>query len=100
MFGGHSPVGGMPDRVIESDAVSEYISSGWEKIYGGKLEFIDSPDEMIRRTLDHIDKKRANLGLAAYDPQQFGKSGDKRMLELETLPIELRREQIYGAAAD
>jgi carbon-monoxide dehydrogenase catalytic subunit len=100
IFGGHSPVGGMPDRVSESDAVAHYISDGWEKLLGGKLEFVDDPDEMIRRTLAHIDKKRANLGLPVYDPGRFGKSGDARMLEFEALPFEQRREMVYGVAAD
>ena len=100
IFGGHSPVGGMPDRVTDSADVASYISQGWEKLYGGKLEFVDDPDEMIRRTLEHIDKKRANLGLPAYDPQRFGHSGDERMLEFEQLPLDQQRELIYGVAAD
>jgi hypothetical protein len=90
----------MPDRVSESDAVAEYLSEGWEKIYGGKMEFVDDPDEMIRRTLAHIDKKRANLGLPAYDPERFGRSGDQRMLDLEKLPLADQRAMIYGVAAD
>jgi carbon-monoxide dehydrogenase catalytic subunit len=100
IFGGHSPVSGMPDRVEESDIVAHYISEGWEKLYGGKLEFVEDPDEMIRRALNHIDQKRANLGLPAYDPDRFGRSGDQRMLELELLPVEQQRELIYGEAAD
>jgi len=100
MFGGASPVSGMPDRIADSTIVAEYISKGWEEIYGGKLEFVEDPDEMIRRTLDHIDTKRADLGLSEYDASQFGKSGDMRMLELESLPLEKRREAIYGVAAD
>jgi anaerobic carbon-monoxide dehydrogenase catalytic subunit len=97
IFGGASPVSGMPDRVSDSDIVSRYMSEGWEKLYGGKMEFIPDPDEMIAKTLEHIDKKRAALGLAAYDPSQFGKSGDARMLEIEQLPLEERRTAIYGA---
>jgi carbon-monoxide dehydrogenase catalytic subunit len=100
MFGGHSPVSGMPDRVEESDIVAHYISEGWEKLYGGKLEFVEDPDEMIRRTLNHIDLKRTNLGLPAYDPGRFGRSGDQRMLDFELLPVEQQRELIYGEAAD
>ena len=100
MFGGASPVSGMPDRVADSTIVSEYISSGWEEIYGGKLEFVADPDDMIQRTLDHIDKKRAELGLPEFDPNKFGRSGDTRMIELETLPLEERRKAIYGVAAD
>ncbi len=98
IFGGSSPVGGMPDKVADSGIVSQIISSGWEEDYGGKLEFIPDPLEMVKATLDHIDKKRADLGLSAYDPSQFGKSGDKEMLELEELPLEKRRQAIYGSA--
>jgi hypothetical protein len=90
----------MPDRINDSDLVLKYISEGWEKIYGGKLEFIPNPDEMIRKTLEHSDKKRAALGLPEYDPNKFGRSGDAKMLELEALPIEKRRAAIYGVAAD
>ncbi|MEE8567961.1 MAG: anaerobic carbon-monoxide dehydrogenase catalytic subunit [Anaerolineales bacterium] len=100
IFGGSSPISGMPDRVSDSDVVSDYISEGWEKLYGGKMEFIPDPDEMIRKTLEHIDKKRAALGLPEYDPERFGRSGDARMIELEELPLMERREAIYGVAAD
>jgi len=96
IFGGSSPVGGMPDKVSESDRVLHYISEGWESLYGGKMEFIDDPDEIIRRTLEHIDKKRAALGLPAYDPTRFGRSGDRRMLELEELPLAERQAALYG----
>lgn len=100
IFGGTSPISGMPDRVSDSDKVARFMSEGWEKIYGGKMEFIPDPDEMIRRTLEHIDKKRAELGLPEYDPNRFGKSGDRRMLELEALPLAERRAALYGAATD
>ncbi len=100
IFGGSSPISGMPDRVADSDVVLRYISEGWEKLYGGKMEFIADTDEMIRRTLDHIDKKRAALGLPVYDPMRFGRSGDARALELEELPLAERRHAMYGVAAD
>jgi carbon-monoxide dehydrogenase catalytic subunit len=100
IFGGSSPVSGMPDRVADSEIVSEYMSEGWEKVYGGKLEFIADPNEMITKTLEHIDSKRAALGLPEYDPDRFGKSGDARMLDLEQLPLEERVSAIYGVAAD
>jgi carbon-monoxide dehydrogenase catalytic subunit len=100
IFGGASPVSGMPDRVSDSDLVLNYISKGWEEQYGGKLEFVADPDEMVRRALEHIDKKRAALGLAEYKPERFGRSGDWRMLELEELPVEAQREALYGVAAD
>lgn len=100
IFGGSSPISGMPDRVADSDLILRYISEGWEKLYGGKMEFVADPDEMVRRTLEHIDKKRAALGLPEYDPTRFGKSGDHRMLELESLPLTERVKAIYGVAAD
>lgn len=96
IFGGSSPVSGMPDRVSDSDLVSRYLSEGWERLYGGKMEFINDPDEMIRRTLEHIDKKRTALKLPAYDPGRFGRSGDRRVLELEALPLAQRRAALYG----
>jgi len=99
IFGGSSPVSGMPDRVSDSDAVSGLISAGWEEIYGGKLEFIPDPDEMIARTLEHIDKKRSALKLAEYEPARFGQSGDDRMLELESLSFEEQQAALYGVPA-
>jgi carbon-monoxide dehydrogenase catalytic subunit len=96
IFGGTSPVSGMPDRVSDSDLVSKLISTGWEEKYGGKLEFIPDPDEMIKATLAHIDKKRAALGLPAYDATKFGQSGDAKMLELEAMPLSEKRKAIYG----
>jgi len=96
IFGGSSPVSGMPDKVSDSDIVSDLINSGWEELYGGKLEFIPDPDDMIKATLEHIDKKRADLGLPEYDPTKYGQSGDTKMLELEELPLAEKREAIYG----
>jgi carbon-monoxide dehydrogenase catalytic subunit len=100
IFGGSSPISGMPDRVSDSDKVLNYISSGWEKIYGGKLEFIPDPDEMIKATLDHIDAKRAALGIAEYDATKYGRSGDAKMAAFEELPLSEQRKAIYGTAAD
>ncbi|MEI2610534.1 MAG: anaerobic carbon-monoxide dehydrogenase catalytic subunit [Candidatus Promineifilaceae bacterium] len=99
IFGGTSPVSGMPDKVSDSDLVAHYLSEEWEKIYGGKLEFIADPTVMVQKALAHIDKKRADLGLPAYNPTRFGRSGDARMLELETLPLAARREALYGTTA-
>jgi len=98
IFGGSSPISGDPDKVSDSDIVTDLVSSGWEEDFGGKLEFIPDPEDMIKATLDHIDKKRAALGLIEYDPTLFGKSGDKDMLELEKLPLKDRRQAIYGSA--
>ncbi|MDH5565166.1 MAG: anaerobic carbon-monoxide dehydrogenase catalytic subunit [Myxococcales bacterium] len=99
MMGGSNPVKGKGEKVADSLLVAEHMSSGWEEIYGGKLEFVEDPREMIRRTLDHIDKKRAALGLPAYDPSRFGKSGDARLREIEALPFEERQAALYGQSA-
>ena len=97
IFGGSSPFEGMPDKVTGSDAILHYMSAGWEQQYGGKLEFVESPDEMVRLTLEHIDKKRAALGLPEWKADKFGRSGDKRMNELEAMPLELKLEAVYGS---
>jgi carbon-monoxide dehydrogenase catalytic subunit len=97
IFGGSSPVSGMSDRVSDSTIVSEYISKGWEEIYGGKLEFIPDPDEMVKATLAHIDKKRAALGLPEYDPERYGMGGDDRIKQLEEMPLAERKVALYGA---
>ena len=92
---------GMNEENIDAHGIRLYGSIDKKaKQFTGISEFISDPDEMIRRTLNHIDQKRANLGLPAYDPEKFGKSGDQRMLELEGLGLEARREAIYGVAAD
>jgi len=59
--------------------VGRFISEGWEERVGGKLEFIPDAEEAVRKALEHIDKKRAALGLVEYDPDRFGKSGDRLM---------------------
>ncbi|HEY64951.1 MAG TPA: anaerobic carbon-monoxide dehydrogenase catalytic subunit [Caldilineae bacterium] len=91
IMGGEGPVRG-------SEEVTRLISEGWEKKVGGKLEFIPDGEEIVRRALEHIDKKRAALGLPEYDPSKWGKSGDWRMPELLELPLEERIEAVYGKA--
>jgi len=79
IFGSESPVANSP-------IVDRFISEGWEERVGGKLEFIADPEEAVRRALEHIDKKRAALGLVEYDPTRFGQSGDWLMRQfLEAL---------------
>ena len=62
IMGIHNPVEGSPE-------VTDILGTGWEAKVGGKIEFVVEPEEMVRRTLEHIDKKRAALKLPAYDPQ-------------------------------
>ena len=91
---------GIKNPVEGSEAVTDLLSRGWEARVGGKIEFVVEPEEMLRRTLEHIDKKRAALGLPAYEPDKFGRSGDARMLEIEALEPEARAEALYGVPAN
>ncbi|HDD55363.1 MAG TPA: anaerobic carbon-monoxide dehydrogenase catalytic subunit [Chloroflexi bacterium] len=95
IMSGTAPVASNP-KVPDSLIVPELLSTGWEKKVGAKLEFINDVDTIVSKTLAHIDKKRAELGLPAYDPEAFGESGDSRMLEIESLSVADRREAIYG----
>jgi carbon-monoxide dehydrogenase catalytic subunit len=69
LFGVGSPVGA-------SREVTRIISEVWETKVGGKLEFVADYHEILRRALEHIDAKRAALGLVPWDPSRFGTSGD------------------------
>ncbi len=90
LFGVGSPVGA-------SEEVNHIITEVWEEKVGGKLEFVEDWREIVRRSLEHIDKKRAALGLPEYDASKWGRSGDWRMPELLELPLEERIEAVYGA---
>ncbi len=71
LFGVNSPIEG-------SEVVTDIIGRGWEEKVGGKLEFEPDPSKIVQKSLEHIDKKRAALGLPEYDPTRFGQSGDRR----------------------
>ncbi len=72
------------------------MSKGWETTYGGKLEFVTDAAEVVRRTLEHIDKKRAALKLPPYDPSRFGQSGDTPLQPYFELPLEQQMAELYG----
>jgi carbon-monoxide dehydrogenase catalytic subunit len=88
---------GVNNPFQSSEVVTEILSKGWEEKVGGKIEFVVEPEEMVRRILEHIDKKRANLGLPEYDASKWGKSGDQRMEQLIQLPLAERIEAAYGS---
>jgi carbon-monoxide dehydrogenase catalytic subunit len=90
IMGARNPVSG-------SEGVVEILSKRWEEKVGGRLEFVLDKEEIVRRAIEHIDRKREALGLNAYDPSRWGKSGDRRMPELLELPLEERIEAAYGA---
>ncbi len=64
---------GVGNPVGASSEVNRFITEEWEKMVGGKLEFVEDPDEMLRRALAHIDKKREALKLVPWDPDRFKK---------------------------
>ncbi|MGD1995881.1 MAG: anaerobic carbon-monoxide dehydrogenase catalytic subunit [Anaerolineae bacterium] len=98
--GAYVILGGNDGPVSGSDEVLRIMTEVWEEKVGGKLEFIEDGEEIVRRTLEHIDRKRADLGLAEYDSSKWGKSGDQRMSELLEVPFEERIEAVYGNKAE
>jgi carbon-monoxide dehydrogenase catalytic subunit len=89
IFGSESPVANSP-------VVDRFISEGWEKLVGGKLEFIPDPEEAVRRALEHIDKKRAALGLVEYDPTRLWQ--ERRLADAQFLEkVEEGTLNLYSA---
>jgi carbon-monoxide dehydrogenase catalytic subunit len=90
---------GINNPVEGSEEVTNLLSQGWEEKVGGKIEFVVESEEMVRRILEHIDKKRADLGLPEYDPEKYGRSGDWRIQDLMKLSPEENAEALYGEPA-
>ncbi len=65
IFGVESPIAASP-------TIQKIMSEGWEKMLGGKMEFIPGKEEMLAATLAHIDKKRDALKLRKYEKGKFG----------------------------
>jgi carbon-monoxide dehydrogenase catalytic subunit len=80
---------GVGSPVRASSEVTRLMTTGWEELVGGSLEFEPDWEKMLARSLELIDGKRAALKLPAYDPSQFGASGD-------TLYFEAVRDQLSG----
>jgi carbon-monoxide dehydrogenase catalytic subunit len=87
---------GTTNPVKGSEEVTRLISEGWRETLGGRLEFIKDAEEIVQKTLEHIDERRAALKLPEYDPSKWGKSGDERMLQLIELPFAARQAALYG----
>ncbi|MBU0702301.1 MAG: anaerobic carbon-monoxide dehydrogenase catalytic subunit [Chloroflexi bacterium] len=94
--GAYVILGGSDGPVSGSEEVLRLMTEGWEEKVGGKLEFIEDAEEIVRRSIEHIDKKRAALGLPEYDASKWGRSGDRRMPDLLEIPFEERIEAVYG----
>jgi len=81
---------GVGSPIEASEEVTNLISEGWEKKVGGKMEFYPKWEDIVAKSLEHIDKKRAALGLAEYDPTRFGQSGDVPLEAFFAVPPEER----------
>ena len=46
-----------------SDLLTDYLFKGMEETYGGMWDFEIDPNEMAKKMIAHIDKKRAALGI-------------------------------------
>jgi len=90
---------GTTNPVKGSEEVTRLINQGWDEKYSGRLEFVRDPDEILQKTLAHIDERRAALKLPEYDASKWGKSGDERMLQLMELPFAERQAALYGEPA-
>jgi carbon-monoxide dehydrogenase catalytic subunit len=66
---------GVGSPVRASSEVTRLMTTGWEELVGGSLEFEPDWEKMLARSLELIDGKRAALKLPAYDPSQFGADG-------------------------
>jgi len=83
---------GVGSPVAASTEVTRLMTTGWEELVGGSLEFEPDWGKMLERSLELIDAKRATLKLPPYDPSQFGQSGD-------TLYFEAIKGQLAGDGA-
>ena len=87
---------GVRSPVSFSDEMDQILGDEWEGIFGARLEFVPDAEEVIKRTLEHIDKKRAALKLAPYDASRHGASGDQPIEEYLDLPVEEQMAGLYG----
>ena len=77
-----------------SQEVQRIMTEVWEERVGGRLEFIPDPEEILKKSLEHIDKKREALKLRKYEPGRFGverklmSMEDRRKLESAARPHE------------
>jgi len=92
---------GVVSPVGFSSEVTRLLSEGWEETFGGKLEFVKDSAEVVKLSLEHIDKKREALKLPPYDPNRHGASGDSPIAAFlsrpaEERPLEEMMSELYG----
>jgi len=82
-FGVRSPVSG-------SQEVVDIMTKDWPEQLGGSLEFEPDYEKLVAKALAHIDERRAALGLEEYRPNRYGSSGDRALVEWESIPADRR----------
>jgi anaerobic carbon-monoxide dehydrogenase catalytic subunit len=87
---------GVRNPVEFADAVSDILTDEWEQRFGGKIEFIVEAGDIVKATLEHIDKKRAALKLPVYDATRHGASGDQQMEAFLEKPVAEQMAELYG----
>ncbi|OHD68111.1 MAG: carbon-monoxide dehydrogenase catalytic subunit [Spirochaetes bacterium RBG_16_49_21] len=74
IFGGSAfPTTGSPE-------FTKYLFEDMEKIYGGKWDYTNDPVEMARKMIEHIDKKRKELGIDKAKGRVLFDMADRREL--------------------
>jgi carbon-monoxide dehydrogenase catalytic subunit len=74
IFGLHLPTAGAP-------VFHEYLSKELEKLYGGKWDLESDPVKHAQMMIDHIDKKRKELGIDKARERQLMSMEDRQKLE-------------------
>ena len=74
VFGGVLPVTGAP-------VFQDYIFDELEKTYGGEWDFYTDPMQHAHAMIDHIDKKRKDLGIDKARGRVLMDMADRQALE-------------------
>jgi carbon-monoxide dehydrogenase catalytic subunit len=74
LFGVTLPISGAP-------VFGDYLRNDIEKMYGGKWDIAPDPIEMARLMIEHIDKKRKELGIDKARERQLMSMEDRQKLE-------------------
>ncbi len=53
--------GGEPIPVVSSQEVVDIMTKGWDKKYGGQLEYVPDVDQILEKVINHIQAKRKAL---------------------------------------
>jgi carbon-monoxide dehydrogenase catalytic subunit len=74
LFGVTLPISGAP-------VFGDYLRKDIEKLYGGKWDIEPDPIKMAQLMIDHIDKKRKELGIDKARERQLMSMEDRQKLE-------------------